>query len=331
MRINRFVSVTPLHNYIVFFSGRPCPNAVCHPPGGKTHPHHNTMDGLSDVGVEVVNPGSKEGAVDTKIKAMLLKIIHNESHRPGPSDQIEIIVLLSADRDYSPEIQALRRFNRFRVLTFHSGNSKDYMMDETMIDAVSTRWDTIVTAATEPPAGDVKQGYSTTSTNLQQSPALLMPRSSSAPSPAESTAQLPRASPTVAVDVTSAPKTNSPTLREGQKEKDAVAFMPRNSCAVITNTSDQDHRIQKRIQRFEQGGGQTTSDSSINASSDHLVSQMAKMNVQSPPVESLLYCVQCRKDFTWTIAEQIAFRQRGLNHEPRLCHPCRAAPAPKWN
>ena len=282
------------------------------------------MDGLSDVGVEVVNPGSKEGAVDTKIKALLLKIIHNESHRPGQPDQMEIIVLLSADRDYSPEIQALRRFSRFRVITFHSGNSKDYMMDETMIDAVSTRWDAIVAAATEAPPGEARQPPPPPSAASSSSSS----SSSSSPNtnPKEPKPALASAASTAA-PATAAPTCAAPAATGQCVVQDTLAA--RGPCAVITNTPAERGVLEQQTQRFQPGPGRFIGVVPPGGAAESLAAHMAQLSVQGgggAGAGRLLYCVSCRQDFTWTVAEQAAFRQRGLQHEPRLCRACRADP-----
>lgn len=36
-----------------------------------------------------------------------------------------------------------------------------------------------------------------------------------------------------------------------------------------------------------------------------------------------LQCIECRKPFTWTVRDQIFFEDRGLQHEPKRCRPCR--------
>jgi hypothetical protein len=281
------------------------------------------LDGLSDVGVEVVNPGSKEGAVDTKIKALLLKIIHNESHRPGPADQIEIIVLLSADRDYSPEIQALRRFSRFRVITFHSGNSKDYMMDETMVDAASTRWDSIVAGATEGPAIEAKPAPTAPLSNTAKQ---LDKEHSAAVPPMEVKSEGSKAALATAPPV--------PCAAAQPNTKDAGTA--RGTCSVITNIVSDPRVLEQRMNRFQSQG---SNDSILGvpprnhypaagAPEVNLAAQMAHLSIRPAVQDALLYCVSCQRDFVWPVAEQALFRQRGLYHEPRLCRDCRVQPGP---
>jgi len=36
-------------------------------------------------------------------------------------------------------------------------------------------------------------------------------------------------------------------------------------------------------------------------------------------------CVDCGKDFNWTVGEQVFFHDKGLKNEPKRCKPCKQA------
>ncbi len=202
-------------------------------------------------------------------------------------------------------------------------------MDETMIDAVSVRWDNIVAAATESSTGEAKQGHPVASPLLpQQSPAQPFASAAKTSTPVEPSKQVSIISPSASSDVTVTPKTYQSI---GQTAKGTSAESVRYSCAEITNLSDKNAResqLQNRMERFHQDA--CGAPSSVVFTPDPLVAQMANMSMQSSPKDLLLYCVQCRNDFTWPAAEQEAFRKRGLNHEPRLCGGCRTVQGPTW-
>jgi len=42
-------------------------------------------------------------------------------------------------------------------------------------------------------------------------------------------------------------------------------------------------------------------------------------------VEKLLYCIDCKKSFTYTVEEQEFHSNRGFPNEPERCPPCRKA------
>jgi hypothetical protein len=281
------------------------------------------MDGLNYVGVEIINPGAKEGSVDMKIKALLLKIIHNESHRPGNNENIEIIVLLSADRDYSPEIQALRRFGRFRVLLIHSGNSKDYMIDGKMIDAFSTRWSNILANATEQPsitaAPSIVSAALTNSTNFGPVFSVTPVGRQANPLHSQSAAekvdkwgqQKPISSeqmPTIFSLVPSAAKAALPST-----VPPTAAVPACNILRVITNIPNPTPMASM------------TCSESMGRAGLHCFGAVRDDRDRGQNIKcELLDCSQCPAPFLWTVGEQLFFREKGFQR-PRICHRCREA------
>src|SRR5579883_154495 len=41
--------------------------------------------------------------------------------------------------------------------------------------------------------------------------------------------------------------------------------------------------------------------------------------------DQLIRCIDCGKDFVWTVGEQGFFRDKGLQNPPKRCKPCKQA------
>lgn len=46
-------------------------------------------------------------------------------------------------------------------------------------------------------------------------------------------------------------------------------------------------------------------------------------STESQFTDRILYCVECHEPFVFTRGEQIFFRGRGFNNDPRRCKDCR--------
>jgi len=46
----------------------------------------------------------------------------------------------------------------------------------------------------------------------------------------------------------------------------------------------------------------------------------------TPEFEDIsIRCIECRKEFTWTVGEQVFFHQKDLTNQPKRCKPCKKA------
>lgn len=58
--------------------------------------------------------------------------------------------------------------------------------------------------------------------------------------------------------------------------------------------------------------------------SDHGAARV-KIEDASDFQDRSITCVDCSKEFTWTVGEQVFFHDKGLKNEPKRCKPCKQA------
>ena len=87
------------------------------------HPSKHTMTGLSDLGVDNIDPGAKLGAVDVKMKANIGTFIDANKDK---AEQF-IVVILSGDKDFLPEIQELQRAEFATIICHPPDVSKTFL------------------------------------------------------------------------------------------------------------------------------------------------------------------------------------------------------------
>jgi CxxC-x17-CxxC domain-containing protein len=58
--------------------------------------------------------------------------------------------------------------------------------------------------------------------------------------------------------------------------------------------------------------------------SDHGAARV-KIEAASDFQDRSITCVDCSKEFTWTVGEQVFFHDKGLKNEPKRCKPCKQA------
>lgn len=82
------------------------------------HPGHRERESLIDVGVTIIDPGSKKGAVDMKIKDLLGQLARER-------DPVRTkVLLMGGDRDFAAEARTLREHGFRHVVLLHSGNAR---------------------------------------------------------------------------------------------------------------------------------------------------------------------------------------------------------------
>jgi O-acetyl-ADP-ribose deacetylase (regulator of RNase III) len=95
-----------------------------HNPANIFHPELGFVDDMRTCGATIVHPGTKSDAVDTEIKSMLTKYIHNRS-RSVQDDLLcthhHLCVLITSDRDFANELNSLG-LHRIDTILVHNEN-----------------------------------------------------------------------------------------------------------------------------------------------------------------------------------------------------------------
>ena len=103
------------------------------------HPAQGYWNDMDTLGVHLEGVGTKKGSVDIKMKALLSRLALS------PADGAAVIVI-SGDRDFSPEVMALGRAGYYTIL-LHCGNISRTRVVEESCDAAFGCWFDILARA----------------------------------------------------------------------------------------------------------------------------------------------------------------------------------------
>ena len=106
----------------------------------KQHPSDATLEHLSNLGVKYVQCPQKKGSVDEKLQEYIQEFLADNG---GRSD--ELVVVISGDRDFAPQLRQIRAA-KVKVMLLHAGGLSPGVKENASYE--SDRWRAIVDANT---------------------------------------------------------------------------------------------------------------------------------------------------------------------------------------
>ncbi len=123
-------------------------NLFLHPTKANPyHPSPQTLEELTTVlGVDLIDPGSKQDAVDMKMKAKISQFVAMHSHEP----ERFLLCFLTGDKDFMTEIRAAQTAG-FRTVVLHPGQaSRAFIRQAEECGGVVYDWTSVRVAANGP-------------------------------------------------------------------------------------------------------------------------------------------------------------------------------------
>lgn len=94
------------------------------PGDAQYRPARHTVEDLRDLGVTVIDAGQKDGAVDATVKELMRQWLASWSDLTAAAQQTTVVVLISGDRDFAPELRQMQQAG-VRVLLVSGANVRD--------------------------------------------------------------------------------------------------------------------------------------------------------------------------------------------------------------
>jgi hypothetical protein len=87
-------------------------------------PTRRAVEDLRDLGVTMIDAGQKDGGVDAAVKELMRQWLASWSDLTAAAQQTTVVVLISGDRDFAPELRQMQRAG-VRVLLVSGANVRD--------------------------------------------------------------------------------------------------------------------------------------------------------------------------------------------------------------